>query len=181
VRRRIYMIGAVLCAGVLVFGAAAAAAKPKAGKHKKGATGGLAFKPVAKAKCKIATGITVAAGDFSVTPPVAQGVEFGSASCGKQFGKGVQKDNFIVPDSGENKANYQMYFPTGTIHGTYVLVPQEEDFNPASFTEIDYLGTLKITGGTGAYKGAKGVGTMTCQTLDAIHTTCTDKLKFKQL
>lgn len=180
-RRRIYMIGAVLCAGVLVFAAAAAAAKPKAGKHKKGAAGGLSFKPIARAKCKIATGITVAAGDFSVTPPVAKGVEFGSASCGKAFGKGVQRDTFTVPDSGANKATYQMYFPTGTIHGKYVLVPQEGDFNPGSFTEIDYLGTLTITGGTGAYKGAKGVGTMTCKTLDAIHTACTDKLKFKQL
>ena len=43
------------------------------------------------------------------------------------------------------------------------------------------LSGLTITGGTGTYAGAKGVGTMTCKTLDGIHTTCTDKLKLKQL
>ena len=86
-----------------------------------------------------------------------------------------------MPDSGVNQATYQMYFPTGTIHGKYALTPSEGDFGPTTFTETDYLGTLTITGGTGTYKGAKGIGTMTCNTLDGIHTTCTDRLKLTKL
>jgi hypothetical protein len=180
VRRRICTIGAILSVASLVFGGVAAAAVKRAAKH--GAKPKpVGFKPVAKSTCKTDTGITVARGDNTVTPPVANGVEFGSARCGKLFGKGVERDSFQVPDSGENKATYVLYFPTGTIHGKYVLTPQEGDFGPSSFTETDYLGTLTITGGTGTYKGAKGVGTMTCKTLDGIHTTCTDKLKLARL
>jgi hypothetical protein len=81
----------------------------------------------------------------------------------------------------ENQASFQLYFLTGTLDGKYVLTPQEGNFSPTTFTETDYLGTLTITGGTGAYKGAKGTGTMTCTTPDGIHTTCTDKLKLKKI
>jgi hypothetical protein len=181
VKRRICIVGAMLSVASLAFGGGAAAAAKHVAKHGAKPKSSAGFKPVAKSTCKTDMGITVAVGDSNVTPPVAQGVEFGSARCGKVFGKGVQRDAFLVPDSGENKASYVLYFPTGTIHGKYVLTPQEGDFTPTSFTETDYLGTLTITGGTGTYEGAKGVGTMTCKTLDGIHTTCTDKLKLARL
>lgn len=171
----------MLSVAFLVFGGGTAAALKHAAKGGKKHKASAGFKPVAKSTCKTDMGITVAVGDSEVTPPVAQGVEFGSAKCGKVFGKGVQRDSFLVPDSGDNKASYVLYFPTGTIHGKYVLTPQEGDFSTTSFTEADYLGTLTITGGTGTYQGAKGVGTMTCKTLDGIHTTCTDKLKLARL
>jgi len=32
---------------------------------------------------------------------------------------------------------------------------------------------------TGTLSGITGTGTMTCKTLDGIHTTCTDRLKLK--
>jgi hypothetical protein len=39
---------------------------------------------------------------------------------------------------------------------------------------------MKIIGGTGAYQGMKGTGTMTCKSLDGgVHATCNDKLKLK--
>ena len=173
-RRRFCLVLAALSIGAMAFGAvgAAAATKKSSGKTK-------SFKPVAKATCKTNTGITVAQGDSSVTPPVSQGSEYGTSVCGKVLGRGVQADTFNVPLSGDDLAKYTMFFPTGTIHGKYDLTPQEGSFS--NFDESDYVGTLTILGGTGAYQGAKGIGTMTCTSLDGIHTTCTDHLKFKAL
>jgi hypothetical protein len=136
-------------------------------------------KPIAVV-CTTDVGIMIAPGDTAVVPPAAEGSEYGSASCGK-LGKGVQSDAFTVPDSGDSLATYTMYFPTGTIRGAYDLVPQEGSFMGTNFTEVDSLGTLTVTGGTGVFQGAKGTGTMTCKTLDGIHTSCTDKLKLTKL
>jgi hypothetical protein len=175
VRRRICILGLVLSAALLALAGVAVAAKP----GPKAPFGN--FKPVATSTCKIKAGIVIAAGDSSVTPPVSKGAEFGSATCGKVFGKGVQQDKFTVPQTGLTNATFQLYFPTGTIRGKYVLTPQEGDFSPTSFTETQYLGQMTITGGTGTYQGASGVGKMTCTTLDQIHLTCTDRLQLKQL
>lgn len=164
-RRRFCLVGAALSIGSLAFGAVTATAATSS--------------PVTKVKCVTNLGITVAAGDSSVTPPVSKGAEYGTAVCGKVLGRGVQADTFNVPLTGNVLSSYTMYFPTGTIHGKYVLTPQEGSFT--NFEESDYLGTWTIVGGTGAYKGAKGTGTSTCTTLDGIHTTCTDHLKLKTL
>jgi hypothetical protein len=170
VRRRICVVGAALSAASLGFGAVSAtAAKSPAGTN------------VTKVTCKTNVGIMVAGSDTGVTPPVQKGAEYGIAVCGKLLGSGVQADKFSVPDTGNTLAQYQMYLPTGTIHGKYKLIPQEGSFNGSNFNEVDTLGTLTITGGTGTYQGAKGTGTMKCKSLDGIHTTCTDKLKLTKL
>jgi hypothetical protein len=157
-------VGVALTASSLAFGAVTAtAAKKPAPIH---------------VSCTTTVGVMIADNQSGVTPPVQQGAEYGSAACGRPLGQGVQADKFNVADSGDTVANYRLYFPIGTIHGTYDLTPQESQFN---FLEVDYLGTLKVTGGTGAFTGAKGAGTMTCRSLDGIHTTCKDKLKLKQL
>ena len=163
-RRRICLVGAALSVSSLAFGAVTATAATKTA--------------LTHVTCTTNVGIMIAPGDTGVTPPAQQGTEYGSASCGRPLGHGVQANKFTIADSGDTVANYKLYFPTGTINGTYDLTPQESQFN---FLEVDYLGTLKVTGGTGPFQGAKGTGTMTCQSLDGIHTTCKDKLKLKQL
>jgi hypothetical protein len=171
VRRRICLLGAALSASPLAFGVVAPAVANSKTTHK--------TTPAAKAghvTCTTNVAVTIAAGDTGVTPPAQQGTEYGTASCGKLFGPGVQTDKFTVADTGDTVADYTLYFRTGSIHGTYDLTPQEGAFN---FLAVDYLGTLKVAGGTGAFQGMKGTGDMTCTSLDGIHTTCKDKLKLK--
>jgi hypothetical protein len=115
-------------------------------------------------------------GQSSVSPPEQNGTEFGKVHCAKLLGSGVQQDTFTVPASGDTMAKYWLYFRSGTLYGKYDLTPTG---NSSSFLETDWTGTLKVLGGTGAYKGVTGVGTMACKTLDGIHATCTDRLKLK--
>jgi hypothetical protein len=165
--RRICVAGAaVLCPLAFLAGPAGAA------KSKTKSTANQGPKIV----CSTRTSIMVPSGDTGVLPPAQQGSEYGTASCAKPLGGGVQKDVFTVPASGDTVAKYTMYFSTGTLFGTYDLTPTGE---PTSFLETDWTGTMKVTGGTGAFKGAKGVGTMSCKTMDGIHSTCTDKLHVK--
>ncbi len=159
-RRRICLVGAALSVCLLASVAGTAIA----------ASG----KSMTKVACVTKTSISIASGDTGVLPPVAQGSEFGTVSCNKMFGGGVQKDTFTVPTTGDTMAKYALYFATGTIHGTYDLTPQSSSLN---FLADNWTGTLKVLGGTGAYKGVTGTGTMACSSLDEIHTTCTDKLK----
>jgi hypothetical protein len=132
---------------------------------------------IVKVACTTNVAIMIARGDNGVTPPVQQGSEYGSSVCGRPLGQGVQADGFTVAATGDTVAKYSLYFHGGSIHGSYDLSPQESPFN---FLQVNYTGTLKVTGGTGAFVGMTGTGTMTCATLDGVHTTCTDKLKLKQ-
>jgi hypothetical protein len=169
VKRRICLVGAALSVALLAFGVTSAAAKTS--KPTKPTTKGT---PVT---CTTNVGVMIAPGDTGVTPPVDQGAEYGPVSCQK-VGTGVQADVFTVPDSGDTLASYTWYFKTGTLHGKFDLTPQQGNFN-GDFLEVDYLGTLTVTGGTGAWAGTKGTGTMTCTTLDGIHTSCRDKLRLQ--
>jgi hypothetical protein len=165
VRRRICLVGAALSVCPLAFiagNATAASTKSKS--------------PVTKVACASKTSIMVANGDTGVSPPVSQGSEYGPVQCGGTLGRGILSDSFTVPASGDTVAKYTMYFHTGTVHGTYDISPQPGSLN---FLETDWTGTLKVLGGTGAYKAVTGTGTMTCKSLDGIHTTCADKLKLK--
>jgi hypothetical protein len=168
VRRRICLVGAALGASSLAFGVAPALAAKK-----------RTTKPAIKAvspTCTTNVGIMIPSSASDITPPVQSGNEYGTASCRGVLGRGIQSDTFNVLDSGDTVATYTLYFHGGTIHGKYDLTPQEGSFN---FLTVDYLGTLTIRGGNGAFLGAEGTGTMTCDTIDGIHTTCTDKLKLK--
>jgi len=166
VRGRICLVGVALSVSPLTFGVTAAtAAKSKSAPPTTSRV---------KVTCTTNVGIMIAPGDTGVLPPAAQGTEYGTVQCGKLLGQGVQADTFTLAAGGDTLAHYKLYFGSGTIHGSYDLTPQESDFN---FLETDYLGKLTIAGGTGAFQGLKGTGTMTCQTLDGIHTTCKLKLK----
>ena len=89
-RRRICLVGAALsvCLLASVAGTAIAASGKSTGK-------------ATKVSCVTNTSITIASGDTDVLPPVAQGSEFGTASCDTMLGGGVQWDTFTVPTSGD--------------------------------------------------------------------------------
>jgi hypothetical protein len=164
VRRLICAAGIPVIAGALAFGGVTAGASP-----------------LTKVTCKTSTGISISQGAAAVTPPVAKGVEYGPARCGKGLGNGVQTLAFKVPDSGNRVGEFQTYFATGSLRGKFKLIPQSGSFSPTSFNETDYRGTMTIIGGTGAFNGAKGTAKMLCKSLDGIHTTCTNRLTLTQL
>lgn len=169
-RRRICLLGAAVAVTAIGVPAATSSAAPKRKpRHPALIT--------TKAACKTQVGVMVASGDSGVTPPVQAGREYGSATCGKPLGGGVQRDDFNVDDGGDTQAAFTWFFATGTVQGTYTLTPQEGTFN---FLNVDYLGTLTVVGGTGTLKGITGEGAMTCATADGIHTTCTTRLKLKK-
>ncbi|MFZ0042411.1 MAG: hypothetical protein WAK93_13955 [Solirubrobacteraceae bacterium] len=176
-KRRICLVGIALSVGPLALlagNATTASAKSKSTK-----TAGHTV------KCSTKTTIAVANGDTNVLPPVAKGADYGTAHCGGPLGGGVESDSFNVPLSGDTLAKFTMYFGAGTVHGTYDLTPQAGDLNTSAtnttttFTQTNWMGTMKVKGGSGAYKGDTGTGTMKCSSADGIHISCTDKLKLK--
>jgi hypothetical protein len=158
-------VGAALSVVPLAFGVAAAAAHTQA-----------AVAPI-KVVCKTSLSIAIAPGATSVDANnVPSGHEYGSATCGKFLGQGVQADRFSTDSSGVLVVKYTMYFATGTLRGTYDLTAQNDSLN---FLASDYVGTLTVKGGTGTYKGTTGTGTTTCSTPDGVHSACTTHLKLK--
>jgi hypothetical protein len=59
------------------------------------------------------------------------------------------------------------------LRGTY-----KTSFTVADKT-VTYAGTLKISSGTGEFKGVTGTGTVTGTSTDAVHSTLADKLTLK--
>lgn len=108
------------------------------------------------------------------TPAEPAGEEFGTVSCSRVFGDGVQHDVFEVTPTSETAGlvhgRYTQYFETGTIHGEYDLT-----FEATSATTLALTGTATIGGGTGAYKHSEGSATLSCTSRDGItHTDCTE-------
>lgn len=168
-RRRICLVGAAL--GLCPLGFVAGPAVAAAGHRSK--PNRVAAKAVT---CAAKTSIVIAGGETQVLPPAQQGGEYGIVRCARMLGSGVQADTFTVPASGDTLAKFAMYFGTGMVKGTYDLTPQSTGLN---FLKTDWTGTMRILGGTGAYKGVKGTGTMVCRSVDGIHTTCTDRLRLR--
>ena len=168
--RRISLVGAAIIAGLLTTGVAAVAAK----------TPVKAKKVTAKVTCTLALTAEVPAGDTVVTPGDPQGTQFGFVDCGRLFGSGVQTDPYTQTSSGDVVGSYRQYFGTGSVHGDYDLAVTEQSApTTTTFTAASYAGTVSITGGSGAYAGVTGKGTLACSPPDAIHTTCTEHLKLK--
>ena len=166
-RRRICLVGAALCVVcplVLGVGTAGAASKTKP--------------KLQKVRCATDISIVIPAGATTVSPPAADGREYGTARCTPKLGAGVQTDSFTVPSSGNTDAKFTWYLATGTVHGTYILVPQESSLN---FLATSWTGTMKVLGGSGTYKGVKGTGTMVCKSADQLHTACKDTVKLSNL
>lgn len=146
---------------------------------------GLAVAATPKAThltCHLSLTTAAPAGSNVVTQPAPQGSQYGPAHCPRAgFGGGVMSDSFTVPDSGNTMGTYTQYFSAGSVKGSFVLTPDEgTPTSVGSFESQSWTGTVKITGGTGIYKGiksAKAPGTLVCTSPDSVHVTCTEKVK----
>jgi hypothetical protein len=131
--------------------------------------------------CKSAVGDVPAAGDNSVVPPVDQGWQYGAVQCGKVFGRGIAANKFQLQDSGDLNGSWAQYYGLGSIHGKFAMTPAETGppSSPTTFSTVSYSGTVTVLGGTGAFKKAKGKGTMTCSSTDGVHFNCSDTVRVK--
>ncbi|HEY2653276.1 MAG TPA: hypothetical protein VGI50_15225 [Solirubrobacteraceae bacterium] len=165
-RRSWFAVTAVMASSLAVGVGLAVAAPPKA----------------TKLYCNMQLTTTPPAGSSTVNQPSSQGSQYGPVHCPRAgFGGGVMSDSFTVPDNGNTMGTYTQYFSAGSIRGTFVLEPQESSgISVTNFESQSWLGTVKITGGTGIYHGIKSVrapGMMTCTSPDSVHLTCTEKVK----
>jgi hypothetical protein len=155
--------------GVLTLGAAATSVATAAAKHP------AAIKPT----CALALTQQIPAGETAINQADTSGTKVGTVTCGKLLGTGLAEMAFTIPDSGNLVGTTKQYFALGSMHGSYVLVPDQTDSN--SFTASSYTGTLIIKGGTGAYQLAKGTGTLKCTSSDSVHLNCVEHLKLSRL
>ncbi len=175
-RRRICLVGAALAASSFITVVAmdtAAGAKTVKAKPAKSI--------VVTTNCGSTLTTAIPAGETALTPPVLQGSDYGTVSCsGARFSNGVQSDSWTIPDSGDTVGNFRQYFNKGMIRGSFDLTPQQSDsLTQDNTAETDYTGTFTVTGGSGAFLGAKGTGVAGCVSSDDIHTSCLLKLRLK--
>jgi hypothetical protein len=86
---------------------------------------------------------------------------------------------FATADTGDLVGSFSQIVPTGGFTGTLDLAENSSlPPTPYAFGNADLAGTLKITGGVGAYKKAKGKATFVCTTPDSLHYVCLEKAKF---
>lgn len=138
-----------------------------------GAGSGAAAK--SKRVTQISCGLELTAqGPPQGTPPATQ--SFGVVSCPRPFGAGVHQGSSTatapVDGRGTFAVNFKKYFDRGTIRGTVTGT------FTASPPNVANTGTVAIAGGTGAYRRARGTGTLNCASTDGgVHRSCTFTLK----
>jgi hypothetical protein len=157
---------------------AVAAARTSASGHKKPAKSKPAPKPkpvTTRVTCKLKLATQIPADDVTVTPGQT-GVQYGVAGCGKL--RGVESDTFALDDAGDMVAPFTLWFKGGTLSGKFTLTPTGQGIPTSTgFSAESYVGTAKITGGSGAWDKVKGKGTMKCSTPDGANFSCTESLK----
>jgi len=127
---------------------------------------------------------------FATIPqPAPTAANFGTSSCGKPFGFGVQKDSSTVTRSslttGVFEGPFKMFFDTGTIKGTFkiafetTLAPPVPPATLPTIAGVVYTGTVAVTGGTGAWRRIRGTGTVTGTSPDAKRTSLTETLTLR--
>ena len=129
---------------IIVLGSTGAAAQPGA------------KKPTMKIKCTTTT--------YNVSYPQLSGLNLSTFKCSKPFGAGVQRAVTKTKATGSQvtvTGTFKNFFDTGTNHGTVSLSGK------VTTGTITASGSLTVTGGTGAYKGMKGTGKISCTTSDA--------------
>ncbi len=124
---------------------------------------------------------------FATIPqPAPTAANYGSANCGKPFGFGVQKDSSTVMrtslTTGDFTGPFKLFFDTGTIKGTFkiafvtTLAPPVPPATTPTIAGVAYTGTLKVTGGTGAWRNIRGSGKIVGTSPDAKRTSLTETL-----
>jgi len=101
---------------------------------------------------------------YNPTPTNPSGVYFAFYRCNAPFGNTVESGNYTATvntttGAGTAKGTFTRWFLTGTAYGHF-----SETFQFTSATDATYKIAIKVTGGTGAFKGIKGKGTGSCST-----------------
>jgi len=160
-RRKSLLAGAIAAAGVLAVSAPVIDAAASTAAASPGA---------AKTTCTFRI--------YSQTPTRLSGFAFGYVKCSDPFGNGVQSSTYRATVNAKtgaatNEGSYKNWFDAGTVYGSFSL--RGRYTSPAAAT---FRGTFTITGGTGAFRGAKAEGTLTCSTANGGATsTCTSVLR----
>ncbi|MGA9859107.1 MAG: hypothetical protein WBQ18_14680 [Solirubrobacteraceae bacterium] len=133
--------------------------------------------PTVKVSCALAFTLQAPAGQADVTQGATSGNHAGAVVCpAKGIGRGAELDAFTTDAAGDLVGKWQQWFNTGTVYGTYDLVPG--DSNPTdSFSTASYTGTFVIKGGTGTLAKDTGKGTIKCATKDSVHYVCKESGK----
>jgi hypothetical protein len=137
-------------------------------------------KPVTtKVSCQLTLVLQPTAKVTTIVPGTGSGSQYGSAKCSGPVGGGVQTDTFTTDDAGDVTARYTQWFKGGSLGGQYSLTPTaggQPSAGNNSFGAQSYDGSLTVTSGTGAWKGATGKAKLTCATADGVHLKCTEAL-----
>jgi hypothetical protein len=112
---------------------------------------------------------------YATRAPATSAEEFGTLSCAAPLGKGVQHNRANVTRNADStKGTFsgaiKLYLNAGTVRGTY-----KSQFTVQNAT-VSYDGTIKISSGTGEFKGVTGAGTLTGSSSNAIKSSFTEKL-----
>jgi hypothetical protein len=170
--KRIGLVGFAIASLLIIGVATALAATPHASKKKS--------KPSAvtvKTSCKSSLALQVPAGATTVSQGSPDGTEWGTSRCAS-VGSGPAWMSFTTDDSGDQSGKFQQWFSDGTVFGTFTLVPNDQGPpTTTTFAASSWTGKIAVSGGNGAEKQSTGAGTLACATADAVHFTCTEKLK----
>jgi hypothetical protein len=173
--RRICLVGALIAVCSLAFGVAIAGAKAH---HKKPKPTPPPKPTTITSSCSLSLATVPPAGGAAVLPDSQSGNMYGPIKC-SELGKGVASFPFTVADSGDTVGNMTAFFGGGSITGKVDLTESSSSLpTPYEFGNADFTGTFKVTSGTGVDKGITGKSTsFTCSTTDAVHYSCSLKLK----
>jgi hypothetical protein len=179
--KRLCLLGMAM-AGLLSAGFSTAATARTTTSAKKPAKVKPASKPkpvTTKVSCQLTLVLQPTAKVTTIVPGTGSGSQAGTAKCPGPVGSGVQTDKFTTDDAGDVAAPYTQWFNGGTLAGQYTLTPTaggQPSAGNNSFGAQSYDGSLTVTSGTGAWKGATGKAKLTCATPDGVHLNCTEAL-----
>gem|GEM_PF-3435416 len=118
----------------------------------------------------------------TIKQPAPTAANFGSTSCGRPFGTGVQQDSSKTMrtslTSGSFTGPFKLFFDQGTVSGTFTI-GFVTTLAPATYaiTGVTYKGTLKLTKGTGSFRNVRGTGTVAGTSPDAVKTALQYRLR----
>jgi len=117
----------------------------------------------------------------TIEQPAPTAANFGSARCSRPFGTGVQRDSSKTTrtslTAGRFTGPFKLFFDRGTIRGTFRIRFVTMLSAAYQITGVIYQGTLKITGGTAAYRRVRGTGTIAGTSPDAVRTDLAYRMK----
>jgi hypothetical protein len=117
----------------------------------------------------------------TIKQPAPTAANFGSARCSRPFGTGVQRDSSKTTrtslTAGRFTGPFKLFFDRGTIRGTFRIRFVTMLSAAYQITGVVYRGTLRITGGTAAYRRVRGTGTIVGTSPDAVRTSLSYRMK----